>query len=289
MNPGQDDRINQASVAAIRGSALDSSVVKGVDLTLRTTFVQRNGPKLALLSPLAVLLLWELASQSGALDRRWFPPPSQVVGQLSNERTMERLPGDVIATVQRVLIGFGIGSSLGLVMGLWLGLFRTPRLILSPVFAALYPIPKLALFPLLLIIFGIGDASKWAAIAIGAFFLVFYNTMAGVLQIPPIYLDVARNAGASRLQIFRTVAVPAALPGIFTGLKLATGTAFVVLAAVEFVGSKEGLGSFMWQSYQILQVERMYLALVIFAIMGFVSITFVGWIESRLAPWAQRR
>lgn len=265
----------------------DPSVVD-VEAAVRPTRLQRFGPKLALLSPLVVLLLWEITSQSGLLDRRFFPPPSQVVGQLSNERTMERLPGDVVATVQRVLIGFAIGSSLGLLMGLWLGLFRTPRLILSPVFAALYPIPKIALFPLLLILFGLGDQSKWAAIAIGAFFLVFYNTLAGVLQIPPIYLDVARNAGASRIQVFRTVAVPAALPGIFTGLKLATGTAFVVLAAVEFVGAKVGLGSFMWQSWQILQVDRMYLGLVIFAIMGFVSITLVGWIESRLVPWARR-
>ena len=101
--------------------------------------------------------------------------------------------------------------------------------------------------------------SKWAAIAIGAFFLVFYNTLAGVLQIPPIYLDVARNAGASRSQVFRTVALPAAAPDIFTGLRLATGTAFVVLAAVEFVGGRVGLGTFIWSSWQTLQVDRMYL------------------------------
>jgi NitT/TauT family transport system permease protein len=156
------------------------------------------------------------------------------------------------------------------------------------VFAALYPIPKLALFPLLLVLFGLGDQSKWAAIAIGAFFLLFYNTLSGVLQIPPIYLDVARNAGASRLQVFRTVAVPAAAPAIFTGLKLATGTAFVVLAAVEFVGGRVGLGTFLWLSYQTLQMEKMYLALVLFAILGFAAITLVSWLETRLVPWAQR-
>jgi NitT/TauT family transport system permease protein len=259
-----------------------------IEAAVRPSWWNRNGPRLALLSPLVILLLWEVASQTGLLDRRFFPPPSQVVGQLTDPRTQARLPGDIVASLSRILIGFGIGSGLGLAIGLWLGLFRVPRTLLAPIFAALYPIPKLALFPLLLVLFGLGDQSKWAAIAIGAFFLVFYNTLAGVLQIPPIYLDVARNAGASRLQVFRTVALPAAAPDIFTGLKLATGTSFVVLAAVEFVGGRVGLGTFLWSSWQTLQVDRMYLALVIFAILGFAAISFVSWVESRLVPWARR-
>ena len=98
-----------------------------------------------------------------------------------------------------------------------------------------------------MLIFGLGDPSKWAAIAIGAFFLVFYNTLSGVLQIPAIYLDVApQRPGVSRLQVFRTVALPAALPNVFNGLRLADGTSFVVLVAAEFVGAETGLGMFIW-------------------------------------------
>ncbi len=173
-------------------------------------------------------------------------------------------------------------------MGLLLGMFRVPRLLLGPVFAALYPVPKLALLPLLLVIFGLGDASKWAAIAIAAFFLVFYNTLAGVMQIPPIYLDVARNAGASRFQVFRTLALPAALPDVFTGLRLATGTAFVVLAAVEFVGARSGLGSFIWTSWNTLQVDKMYLGIIVLTVLGYLAILLVNWLEGRLVPWAPR-
>jgi NitT/TauT family transport system permease protein len=287
-----DQRVDPISVPAQRpgrsGPAAADVTPATIEAAVRPRPWQRYGPRLALLSPIVVLLLWELLSQAGALDRRFFPPPSQVVGQLGDARTQARLPADIVASLSRILVGFSIGSVLGALLGLWLGLFRTPRMLLTPVLAALYPVPKLALFPLLLMLFGLGDQSKWAAIAIGAFFLVFYNTLSGVLQIPTIYLDVARNAGASRFQVFRTVALPASAPDIFTGLKLATGTAFVVLAAVEFVGGRVGLGTFLWSSWQTLQVDRMYLAIVLFAILGFAAITFVSWVEARLVPWARR-
>jgi NitT/TauT family transport system permease protein len=277
---------------AARGSpvtATETVEVASIEAAVRPTTWQRIGPRVALLSPIAILVVWEVLSSTNTIDRRFFPPPSQIVGQLSNERTMARLPNDVVASVSRIIVGFAIGSGLGLATGLLLGMFRLPRVLLSPVFAALYPVPKIAIFPLLLIIFGLGDASKWAAIAIGAFFLVFYNTLSGVLHIPTIYLDVARNAGASRARMFRTVALPAALPNVFTGLRLATGTSFVVLAAAEFVGAKSGLGTFIWASWQTLQVDRMYLGIIVLSLMGYLAITFVGWLESKLVPWAPRR
>jgi NitT/TauT family transport system permease protein len=242
----------------------------------------------ALLSPIVILLLWELLSQSDILDKRFIPPPSQVVDELWVNLENGKLLANTRDSLSRILVGFAMGSSVGLLLGLWLGLFRTPRLLLGPVFAALYPVPKIAIFPVLLILFGLGDASKWAAVAIGSFFLVFYNTLGGVLQIPGIYMDVARNAGASRYQVFRTVALPAALPDVFTGLRLATGTSFVVLVAAEFVGAKSGLGVFVWMSWQTLQVDRMFLGIVVISFLGYLAITFVGWLEHRFVPWAPR-
>jgi len=243
--------------------------------------------RLALLSPIVILLLWEFLSQSDILDKRFIPPPTQVVDEFWVNLENGKLVGHTRDSLSRILIGFAGGSAIGLLMGLYLGLFRIPRLLLAPVFAALYPVPKIAIFPVLLIIFGLGDASKWVAVGIGAFFLVFYNTLGGVLQIPTIYLDVARNAGASRYQVFRTVALPAALPDIFTGLRLAVGTSFVVLVAAEFVGAKSGLGMFIWSSWMTLQVDRMFMGIVVIAFLGYLAITFVGWLERRLVPWAR--
>ena len=282
--PGVGPRDAQASgTPAVAEQPID------IEAAVRPTFWQRYGPRLALLSPIAILLLWQVLSSAAILNPIFFPPPSEIVGSLGDPRVMERLPGDIAASLSRILVGFAIGAGLGLATGLILGMLRLPRLLLAPVFAALYPVPKIAILPLLMLVFGLGDPSKWAAIAIGAFFLVFYNTLTGVLQIPGIYLDVARNARASRLQIFRTVALPAALPNIFNGLRLATGTSFVVLAAAEFVGSRTGLGTFIWISWNTFAVNRMYLGIIILSLLGYLAITFVGWLETRMVPWAPRR
>lgn len=260
-----------------------------IEAAVRPTLGQRLGPRLALLSPIAILALWEVLSTAEIINPIFFPAPSEIVGSLGDPRVQERLPGDIVASLSRIVVGFAIGGGLGLVTGLALGMLRLPRLLLAPIFAALYPVPKIAILPLLMLIFGLGDPSKWAAIAIGAFFLVFYNTLTGVLQIPAIYLDVARNARASRLQVFRSVALPAALPNVFNGLRLATGTSFVVLAAAEFVGSRTGLGTFIWMSWNTFAVNRMYLGIIILSLLGYLAITFVGWLESRMVPWAPRR
>ncbi len=275
--------------AAASGTQADAVEPIDIEAAVRPTFWQRHGPRLALLSPIAILVLWQLLSSAAILNPIFFPPPSEIVGSLGDPRVMARLPGDIAASISRILVGFAIGAGLGLATGLILGMLRLPRLLLAPVFAALYPVPKIAILPLLMLVFGLGDPSKWAAIAIGAFFLVFYNTLTGVLQIPAIYLDVARNARASRLQVFRTVALPAAVPNIFNGLRLATGTSFVVLAAAEFVGSRTGLGTFIWISWNTFAVNRMYLGIIILSLLGYLSITFVGWLETRMVPWAPRR
>jgi NitT/TauT family transport system permease protein len=279
--------------AATSPAALAAPAVVGPSPETIEALVQprrRDGwvERLALLSPIVILALWEVLSQSNILDKRFIPPPTQVVDEFWVNVENGKLLGHTRDSLSRILVGFAIGSSFGLVLGLVLGLFRIPRLLFSPIFAALYPVPKIAIFPVLLIIFGLGDASKWAAVAIGAFFLVFYNTLGGVLQIPTIYLDVARNAGASRFQVFRTVALPAALPDVFTGLRLATGTSFVVLVAAEFVGAKSGLGMFIWSSWMTLQVDRMFMGIVVIALLGYLAITFVGWLERRFVPWVPR-
>jgi ABC-type nitrate/sulfonate/bicarbonate transport system ATPase subunit/ABC-type nitrate/sulfonate/bicarbonate transport system permease component len=239
-------------------------------------------------SPLLVLLVWEALTRSGALDFRFFPAPSAIFETFWELVTSGTLLTDALATVGRVAIGFAMGAIPALALGLALGLWRLPRQILNPIFSALYPVPKIAIFPLLLLLLGVGEMSKYVIIAVVAFFLVFFNTLTGVLQIPRIYLDVAKNAGASELQLFRTVAWPAALPGIFTGLRLAIGTAFVVIAAVEFVGAKSGLGYAIWSAWQTFAVEKMYVGIVAISAVGYLSILLIDLVERLTMPWVRR-
>ena len=128
-------------------------------------------------------------TRSGALDFRFFPAPSAIFETFWELVTSGTLWTDALATVGRVAIGFAMGTIPALALGLALGLWRLPRQILNPIFSALYPVPKIAIFPLLLLLLGVGEMSKYVIIAVVAFFLVFFNTLTGVLQIPRIYLD----------------------------------------------------------------------------------------------------
>jgi NitT/TauT family transport system permease protein len=256
---------------------------------------------LSILSPILLLILWEELVQIGVpnlvslatgqgfamwqLDRRFFPAPSSIVGTFTNLVTSGELWKHLTASVTRIVIGFALGAIPALLLGITMGLFRWVRAFFSPMIAALYPIPKIAILPLIMLIFGLGEPSKWVIIAIGTFFLVLYNTMAGVMNIPNIYLDVGKNFGASRLQFYWTIALPGALPLIFTGLKLAAGVALLIIVAAEFVGAKTGIGYLIWQSWQTFSVETMYVGLIVIAVLGYLVSLAMDELEHFLIPW----
>lgn len=238
-------------------------------------------------SPLLLLVLWELASRFGVIDRRFFPPPSTVVVTAWQMVVSLELFVHMGATLRRVVVGYVLGAIPGIFLGLLLGLYTPLRRVLGPIFAALYPVPKIAILPLILLIFGVGDASKFVVIAIGVFFLLFYNTLGGVMQTPQIYLDVARNAGATRVQTFLRIALPSALPSIFTGLKLAAGSSYIIIAATEFLGARSGVGFFIWGSWQTFAVSRMFVGIVVISAMGYFTLLLLDLIERRFVPWAK--
>ncbi|HZU05640.1 MAG TPA: ABC transporter permease [Chloroflexota bacterium] len=251
-------------------------------LGLSTEMKQRL---LSIFSPMLLLILWEVLVQLGLLDKRFFPAPSSIVGTFWNLIVTGELFRHLQASISRIIVGFLLGFIPGLILGITMGLFRWVRAFLMPMVASLYPIPKIAILPLVMLIFGLGEASKWVIIAIGVFFLILYNTMAGVMNIPNIYLDVGKNFGASRLQFYRTVALPGAMPLIFTGIKLAAGVALLIIVAAEFVGAKTGIGYMIWQSWQTFSVETMYVGLVVISILGYLVSLLLDELERILIPW----
>lgn len=244
---------------------------------------------IAILSPLALLALWEGLVRFHVLDARFFPAPSSIVGTFTDLIASGELLQHVGASLKRVLLGFIFGGGPALILGVVMGLSRWARAALNPIVAATYPIPKSAILPLVMLIFGLGDASKVALVAIGVFYLVLINTMAGVLNIPPIFLDVGRNFGASRFQVFRTIALPGALPLIFAGLRLGLGIGLILIVIAEIVGARSGIGYMIWQAWTIFQVERMYVGLVVIAILGWLAALLLDGIERILIPWKPRR
>ena len=241
------------------------------------------------LSPLLLLLFWEGLVRGGALDARFFPAPSSVLKVMAELALSGALWEHIRASLLRVGSGFLLGAVPGAVVGIAMGLNRWVRAVLNPVVAAIYPIPKSAILPLMMLIFGLGETSKIMLVAISVFFVVLINAMAGVLQIDPIYLDVGRNLRVSRFQFFRTIALPGALPVIMAGVKLGMGTSLIVIVMAEMVASQSGIGYLLWQSWQTLVVEEMYVGLIVISALGLVSTWVLDGLERVLIPWKRAR
>ncbi|MEO8079591.1 MAG: ATP-binding cassette domain-containing protein [Caldimonas sp.] len=269
-------------VAGGDGRSVDRAALEAL---VRPSLWARSLHTVGTFTPLLVLLAWELLGRAGVVDVRFFPAPSMIAHTFWEEIASGNLLHDALASTGRVAVGYVMGGVPALLLALALGLWRTPRALILPIFSSLYTVPKIALYPLLLLLFGLGEMPKYVLVALSTFFLIFFNSLTGVLQIPRIYLDVARNVGTSTAQLFRTVALPAALPGIFNGMRLAFGTAFVLLAAVEFVGAKSGLGYSIWSAWQTFAIEKMYVGIVSLSVIGYLCVTAVRWVEQKTVPW----
>lgn len=272
---------------------------------------------LALGFPVLLLLAWELIVGAGLLNPRWFPPPSRIARALwqlvvgydrfsgtsllgrpwliPSRLAAEGWPGvralfaesHLWATLSRVLFGFAIGALPGVALGVVMGLNKTVRLMLDSTLSAIYVLPKIAIFPLMMLIFPnpFGEGPKIAVVAISAFFLIAISTMAGVQGVDPVYLQAGRNFGAGRLQMFRHIIFPAALPIIFSGLRLALGTALIVIVAVEFVRAQSGVGFVVFYNWQVLATDKMYAGLFVVMLLGVLLTYALQWLERRVMPW----
>jgi len=240
---------------------------------------------LALVSPVLLLAVWEILSRTGILDARYVPPPSEVLRTLVALTRSGDLPYHIGISVRRILIGFLLGAIPAVAIGLVMGLSRAVRAFLMPIVAAIYPIPKIAIYPLIIFYLGIGEASKVSIVALSIFFLVLLNTMAGVMGLDRVYFNIARAYGAGPRGIFTTVAWPGAMPAIFTGLKLGMGFALIVIVGAELLGSDAGIGFLIWQSYQIFAIERMFAGLLVTALLGWVATMALDWLERWALPW----
>lgn len=235
-------------------------------------------------APLFVFVLWELAAQLHLIDTRFFPAPSSIIGTFKKLILDGSLGMNTMISLERLAIGFVIGAVPALVIGIFMGLYRPVRIFVEPLISGTYPIPKSAILPLILLIFGLGEASKWAMVAIGVFYPVVINTASGVMQIPRIYFDVGKNFGASRGSVFRTIAIPGALPFIMTGIRLGAGMGLILIAIAEMIGAQTGLGYMIWNAWQILSVETMYVGLIVIAIIGFLLTIIINEVERFLIP-----
>lgn len=234
---------------------------------------------------IGVAAVWEWAAKGGVISRLFFPPPSQIYETLLELVNSGELWRDTQITLQRLGAGAIVGSFVGFAIGVVLGRFTRLRRFFDPLIAALHPIPKIAIFPLLVVALGIGELPVVVVIALSAFFPMLINVMEGVQQVNGEYLEVAQHFGAGLWQQTVEVLLPGSLPLILTGLRIAVNSALMVTIAAELLTARIGLGAMIANSWYTMRTQEIYISLIVIScigmIMNYVQEKFIHW----LTPW----
>jgi ABC-type nitrate/sulfonate/bicarbonate transport system permease component len=245
---------------------------------------------LALVTLVMVLGTWELATRLGWINSLLLASPSAIA---QSAWSMFVVRGDIYrhlwVSAQELLLGFGLAVVVGVPVGMLMGRNRTLRHAIEPYIMALYSTPQVAFFPLLILLLGFTVQSKASLVFLGAIFPIIINTAAGVIGTDPRLLEMARSFTATENAIFRKVILPAALPMISTGLRLAVGRALIMVFVAELVSSTEGVGYVIVRAGATFDTPRLFAGVLIFTVVG----VLLGWgtqvLERRLLPWLRLR
>jgi ABC-type nitrate/sulfonate/bicarbonate transport system permease component len=240
---------------------------------------------------LAVVLVllgsWLALTLSGTVRALFLPGPADIAR--AYEQLLPTLPGDIWDTlVTRIVPGFLIGTTLGLLLGMAMAVSGLVNAAVDPVVETLRPLPPLALIPLLILWFGVGDITKVALIAFGSFIIMVVTAYEAVRNVPPIYLQAAATLGASRRQVFRRVVLPAIVPDIFGGIRVAVAASFGYAVAAELMGAQTGLGYRLVTARRYLLTENIVAILIVIAILAFLADRLVRLVNGRLTAWKPR-
>ncbi len=232
------------------------------------------------------LLLWEFSVRSGQTSALFFPAPTTIAATLAHLILQGPLLLDAWVTLSRMFIGLLIGGTAGIVLGMLMGWSVRVRTVAEPFVAGLHPIPKSALFPLFLVLMGIGDQPRLALVALATFFPLLINTMSSVRSIEPALLEAAINYGARGTSLFRRIILPASLPGILSGGRIAVNTAMTTAITTELLLSRNGLGARIWMAWETLRTENLYAVLIVIAVIGLAMNWLLAVLARRVMPWS---
>jgi ABC-type nitrate/sulfonate/bicarbonate transport system permease component len=237
---------------------------------------------------IGVLLLWELGSRTGIIDRTFFPAPSNCFRALVELIVGGQLLPNLLITLVRILLGFLLGVIPAVIIGVTMARLPWMKVILDPIIAIVYPIPVVAILPLLLVIFGTGGTPIIVLAGIISFFPSAINALTGVLRVDNKLILMSRNMGASDRQVLWKIILPGALPSIFAGIRLSAGLALLGAIAGEFLAASDGIGSMTWRYWQVYQITNMYATLAVIAAMGFLLTTATLRVQRRFFGWTER-
>ncbi|RWG13202.1 MAG: ABC transporter permease [Mesorhizobium sp.] len=240
---------------------------------------------LGLVVPLGLLTAWTVAALLGHLPEQILPPPWVVLDTLLDGIQDGSLLTSTMTSLERVAEGFAAGAAVGLVFGTAVGLSKTLREFVGPLFLALSQVPTLGWMPIVILIVGIDEGLKIVVIGWSAFIPVVLNTSQGVRDVPEAYVELGRVLSFSRWSKLTMIVLPSAVPSIFTGLREALANAWQTLVAVELIASFEGLGYLMAYGRQLFQLELVLSAMIVVGLIGLVIHGLLKFAENRLQRW----
>lgn len=239
------------------------------------------------LSIVIFLVAWELLVRWRGIAPIFLPAPTSIalyLWRMIVDGTMEFHLG---VTLLRIFVGFLVAAVTGIAFGLLMGMSRIFSRVADVWIAALYPLPKISLIPLLIIWLGSGEAYRIVISAVTAFFPIVISTYSGIRQVDRGLIKAAEDLGAGTRQIQLKVVIPAAMPSILSGLQLGMGVAIILIVAAEMIGgsSQSGMGYLLISAGQVMETERVFAALLVLAVMGAAIIKLQQWIDRKVAPW----
>jgi len=235
--------------------------------------------------PVLVILGWQWASSTGAISPSILPPPSKVLATAEQLWTAGELQRHLTVSLRRILIGFTLGASIGLVLGFVVGLSRIAEGLVDRTLQMLRALPHLALVPLLIAAFGIGELPKVVLVTLGVIFPVYLNTVAGIRTVDPKLVQLGESYGLGRGARIRDIIVPGAMPMILTGIRYALGVAWLTLVIAETIATSEGIGFLAQNGRDMLRNDRIVLAILLYAVAGLLADQITRLIEARVLRW----
>ncbi|MFD1956112.1 ABC transporter permease [Paenibacillus thailandensis] len=243
---------------------------------------------LALIVPVAVLALWQALGHFGYISQLLFPTPYTIAKTAASLASTGDLWANIRISVLRAMSGYALGGSLGLAFGIAVGLFKRTEKLLDPSIQMIRMIPSLAVVPLFILWFGIGEESKVLIIAKSAFFPLYINTFLGIRNVDNKLFEVARVLGFSRFKQIVRLIVPAALPNMMLGARLSAGLSWLGLVVAELIASTSGIGYMMSDARQFADTPVVFVGIFIFAVLGLFTDSLLALLERRLLRWKDR-
>ena len=272
----------------VRGSPADTS--GGQDGATPARRRRANRGLLRLISPVAVLVCWQLESNLGLISAQKLPPPSEIWSTAVNLVTTNSpaygtLQGAMLVSLERVAIGFGLGAAAAVSLAVLAGLSRTGENAVDPLMQMLRTVPLFGLIPVFIVWFGIGELPKILLIALAAAFPLYLNTFSGIRNVDAKLAELGQALHLRRGELLRQIVLPGALPQVLVGLRQSLGFSWLALVVAEQINANAGLGFMITQATQFLRNDVIFVALLVYCVLGLLTDALVRLLERRALSW----